>query len=88
VSVALSSDTPTEGKVAPAALSFTTGNWNVPVTVTVTGVDDGSMGMMTPYKIVTAAAVSAMDSSYNGFNAADVACVNTTAAPPPPPPNP
>jgi hypothetical protein len=88
VSIALSSDAPTAGSVAPATLSFTASTWNTAQTVTVTGVDDGSMGMMTPYKIVTAAAVSAMDANYNGFNAADVACVNTTPTPPPPPPPP
>jgi len=81
VSIALSSDTPTEGAVAPALVSFTAMNWNVAQQVTVTGADDGTMGMMTPYKIVTAAAVSAMDSAYNGLNGADVACVNTTPAP-------
>jgi hypothetical protein len=52
--------------------------------VTVTGVDDGTMGVMTPYKIITAAAVSTADPSYNGVNAVDVACVNTTPAPPDP----
>ena len=82
VSIALSSDTVTEGTVAPATLSFTATTWNVAQQVTVTGVDDGTMGMMTPYKIVTAAAASAMDAAYNGFNAADVACVNTTPTPP------
>ena len=85
VSIALSSDVPTVGKVAPGSLSFTTMNWNTAQTVTVTGVDDGSMGTMTPYKIVTAAAVSALDANYNGLNAADVACTNATPPPPPPP---
>jgi hypothetical protein len=84
VSIALTSDTPTEGTVAPAALSFTVANWNTAQTVTVTGVDDGTTGMMTPYKIVSAAAVSALDASYNGLNALDVACVNTTPVAPPP----
>jgi len=83
VSIALSSDTPTEGKVTPALLSFTASTWNVAQTVTVTGVDDGTMGMMTEYKIVTAAASSSLDTNYNGFNPADVACVNSTPAPPP-----
>jgi large repetitive protein len=86
VSIALSSDTPTEGKVSPAMLSFTAMNWSTAQMVTVTGVDDLTMGMMTPYKIVTAAAVSAMDSNYNGLNAADVACINTTPAAPTPDP--
>ncbi len=85
VSIGLSSDTPTAGKPAPATLSFTAMNWNVAQFVTVSGLDDGSMGMMTPYKIVTAAAVSAMDSAYDGLNAADVACVNTTPMAPDPP---
>jgi hypothetical protein len=88
VSVALSSDTPTEGKVSPATLSFTATSWNVPQQVTVTGQDDGTTSTMTPYKIVTAAAVSTADANYNGFNAADVACINTTPDPPPPPPDP
>ncbi|HET7540672.1 MAG TPA: Calx-beta domain-containing protein [Polyangiaceae bacterium] len=86
VSIALSSDNTNEGKVTPATLSFTAANWNNAQTVTVTGVDDGTTDTMTTYKIVTAAAVSAMDSNYNGFNADDVACVNTT--PPAPAPGP
>ncbi|MEI9940169.1 MAG: Calx-beta domain-containing protein [Pseudomonadota bacterium] len=86
VSIALSSDTPTEGTVAPATLSFTAATWNVPQPFTVTGVDDGTMGMMTPYKIITGATVSAMDPKYNGINVTDMACVNTTPLAPPPSP--
>ncbi|MEI9950586.1 MAG: Calx-beta domain-containing protein [Pseudomonadota bacterium] len=84
VSIALTSDTPTEGTVAPATLSFTAANWSTAQQVTVTSVA-GTAGTITPYKIVTAAAVSAMDPAYNGLNAADVACVNTN---PPAPPDP
>ena len=40
VTIALSSSDPTEGTVAPASLTFTSGNWNVAQTATVTGVDD------------------------------------------------
>ena len=40
VTIALSSSDTTEGTVAPASLIFTTANWNVAQTVTVTGVDD------------------------------------------------
>jgi hypothetical protein len=40
VSVAVSSSDTTEGTVAPATVTFTTANWNVAQTVTVTGVDD------------------------------------------------
>lgn len=88
VSVGLMSDTPTAGKVSPAAVPFTTTNWNVAQQVTVTGQDDGSVDTATMYKIVTLAAVSTLDSAYNGFNAVDVACTNTTPPPPDPPPDP
>ena len=40
VTIALSSSDTTEGTVTPASLTFTTANWNVAQTVTVTGVDD------------------------------------------------
>ena len=40
VTIALSSSDTTEGTVLPASLTFTTANWNVAQTVTVTGVDD------------------------------------------------
>jgi Calx-beta domain-containing protein len=86
VTISLSSDTPTEGTVSPETLSFTAANWNTPQTITVTGVDDGTMGMMTPYKIVTDAASSAMDASYNGLNPVDVACINSTPITEPPSP--
>jgi len=88
VSIALSSDKPEEGKVSPATLSFTIGTWNVTQQVTVTGQDDGTTATMTSYKIVTAAAVSTADANYNGFNAADVTCINTTPEAPPPPTDP
>ena len=62
--------------MSPASLTFTAANWNVPQTVTVTGVnddvDDGDMA----YTIVTAAATST-DANYNGLNAADVSVTNT-----------
>ena len=47
VSIALSSSDPTEGTVSPESVGFASGvvkftgvNWNTPVTITVTGVDD------------------------------------------------
>ncbi len=40
VAVGLSSSDLTEGTVGPDSLTFTSGNWNVAQTVTVTGVDD------------------------------------------------
>ncbi len=44
VYVSLSSDTPTEGSVAGTGiLTFSTGNWSVPQTATVNGVDDDAL---------------------------------------------
>ena len=58
VTIALSSSNTTEGTVSPASLVFTTANWNVAQTVTVTGVDDAVVDGPITYTIVTAPAVS------------------------------
>ena len=76
VTIALSSSDLTEGTVGPASLTFTAANWNVAQTVTVTGVDDALADGNIAYSILTAAAVSS-DSSYSGFDAADVSVTNT-----------
>src|SRR5207248_8941259 len=64
--------------VAPASLTFTPQNWNVPQTVTVTGVDDFIDEGDVPYTIVTAPATSA-DARYNGFDPSDVSVVNKSS---------
>ena len=83
VTIALSSSDPTEGTVSPenvgfagGVVKFTGANWNTPLTITVTGVDDVLDDGDVAYTIVTAAATSA-DPIYNGINAADVAVTNT-----------
>lgn len=79
VSIALSSDNTNEGTVDPASVTFTMDNWQTPQTVTVTGVNDGSMGAMVQYKIITGSAVSPGDNTgYSNYNVADVSCTNTT----------
>ena len=78
VTIALASSDPHEGTVAPAALTFTAENWNVPQTATVTGAaaaDDGDDEGDVPYTIVTGDAVSA-DPGYSGLAVADVAVTN------------
>jgi hypothetical protein len=75
VSIGLSSADPTEGRVAPAGLTFTAANWNVPQTATVTGIDDALDDGDIAYTIATAAA-SSTDPNYSGRNAADVAVTN------------
>src|SRR5262249_55797251 len=76
VTIGLSPRDPTEGTVAPAAITFTPANWNMPQTVTVTGVDDLVDDGDIAYTIVTAPAASA-DPVYNGLNAIDLAVTNT-----------
>jgi hypothetical protein len=75
VTIGLSSSNTGEGTVAPASLTFTPANWNLPQAVTVTGVDDFRKDGNKAYTIVTAPAVSA-DASYNGINPADVSVIN------------
>jgi len=75
VSVAVSSNDLSEGTVSPSSVTFTTGNWNTPRFVTVTGVDDALIdGDITYY--VTTHPASSSDSNYNGLNPADVSVTN------------
>jgi len=75
VRVTLASSDLSEGFVAPAVVTFTQGNWNVPHTVTVTGVDDLLTDGNQPFLIVTGAATSS-DPAYNGLDPADVTVTN------------
>ncbi|WP_233423039.1 beta strand repeat-containing protein, partial [Planktothrix agardhii] len=76
VTIPLTSSNTAEGTIDKSSLTFTTANWNVAQTVTVTGVedlvDDGDIA----YNIVTAAATST-DTNYSGVDATDVAVTNT-----------
>lgn len=76
VTIGITSGRTSEGVVAPASLTFAAANWNIPQTVTVTGVDDGVADGNIAYTIVTAAAVSD-DPNYSGRNAADVSVTNS-----------
>lgn len=71
----VSSDT-TEFTVAPASLTFTSANWNVPQTVTVTGVDDPEDDGNIAAALQIQAATSG-DAFFNGFDAPDPTITNT-----------
>jgi len=75
VNMALSTSDATEGTVSPASLTFTTANYNVAQTVTVTGVDDALVDGNVAYSIVTGASTTG-EASYAGVNPADVAVTN------------
>ena len=65
----------TEGTVSVASLTFTSTNWNVAQTVSVTGVQDYSNDGDQVYKVVLGAATSA-DSNFNASNPADLSVTN------------
>src|SRR5438093_1417583 len=76
VTIGLSSSDLTEGTVSPASLTFTTANWNVAQTVTVTGVDDLVQDGNIAY-LLDALPTTSTDPNYNNLNAADVSVTNT-----------
>ena len=76
VTISIASNDTTEGTTNVSSLTFTSGNWNVAQTVTVTGADDASVDGNVAYTIVTGAATSS-DGVYNGMNASDVTVSNT-----------
>ena len=65
VTIGLTSSDTTEGTV-PAPLTFTSANWNVAQTVTVTGVNDDLDDGDIAYTIVTTA--TSADTIYNAIN--------------------
>ncbi|MFV1967150.1 MAG: hypothetical protein ACC628_17110, partial [Pirellulaceae bacterium] len=75
VTIDFSSSDTTEGTVSPTSLSFQPGDWKMPKTVTVTGVDDDLDDGDIAYTIVTAAASSA-DPKYDGLNPENVSVTN------------
>ena len=75
VTIAVSSSNTAEGTVDISSLTFTTENWNIPQTVTITGVDDANTDGPAAYTIVLAAATST-DADYNGRNPVDVSVTN------------
>ena len=76
VSMALSSSDTSEATISPSSLTFTSGNWNMPRTVTLTGVndyiDDGNIQFNAEIGAFTSS-----DSAYNGLDPGDVVFTNT-----------
>jgi hypothetical protein len=75
VTLNLSSSDITEGVVSPTVINFTPNNWDIPQTVTVTGIDDNIVDRNINYTIVTDAAIS-NDVNYNSLNPADILVTN------------
>jgi len=75
VTIGLASSDPTEGTISPSILTFSSGNWDSPQTVTVTGVDDLLADGNEAYTIATDPAVS-NDPDYDNRDADDVSVLN------------
>jgi hypothetical protein len=77
ITLGLTSSNIGEGTVDKTSVTFTSTNWNVPQTVTVTGVDDFVVDGDIAYQIITAADTTTADTSYNNLKPGDVAVTNT-----------
>ncbi|MGD9126238.1 MAG: DUF4347 domain-containing protein, partial [Planctomycetia bacterium] len=75
VTIEVSSSDTTEGEADTSLLTFTTGDWSTPQTVTIDGVDDYHDDGNVAYDIILAPAVST-DSKYNAMDADDVSLTN------------
>ncbi|MCY2985438.1 MAG: GEVED domain-containing protein [Planctomycetota bacterium] len=77
-SIPVSSSDPTEGTVSVSSLRFTFDNWDIPQTVTVTGVDDTEADGNVNYSIILGQIVADNNESvdYAGIDPEDVALSN------------
>jgi hypothetical protein len=76
IEIPVASSNTTEGLVGPASLTFTSANWNVDQTVTVTGVDDSVQDNTQAY-YVTVGPVSSGDAVYQALAANQLSFTNT-----------
>ncbi len=75
VQIDLATDNRLEGIEDLSTVIFDSSNWNIPQTITLTGVDDAVADGNISYSVVSSAAVSA-DRLYDGLDPADVAATN------------
>ncbi|VAX05439.1 hypothetical protein MNBD_GAMMA19-1651, partial [hydrothermal vent metagenome] len=75
VTIGISSSDETEGTVDKTSITFSTSSWNMAQTITVTGLDDGTVDGDQNY-VITLAAATSSDANYNGLNPNDVTLTN------------
>ena len=75
VTIGIVSSDPSEVAVSPAEITFTLANWNVPRTITATGLDDAVTDGNVVVEIITSAAASS-DPRYSGVDPANVTVTN------------
>jgi hypothetical protein len=76
VSIPIASDIPAEGVSDVIKVDFTTSNWSVPQTITVTGVNDDMVDGPQSYKIVLGKPTTS-DTAYAAIDPDDVTLINT-----------
>jgi trimeric autotransporter adhesin len=76
VTISVASGNLLEGTVSTSQLTFTSSNWNVAQTVTVTGINETVVDGNQTYSILLGNAAST-DNNYNGLSVADVSVTNT-----------
>jgi len=77
VVIDLASSDPGEGAVSPAQLRFTPQDWNIPQTVTLTGVNDFVQDANQPYSVVVSMNTAlTTDPAYAGIDPPDPSAVN------------
>lgn len=77
VKLLVTSDSPTESTVTPAALVFTPGDWNSPQTVTVTGVDDLVVDGHRTSTVTIAIDAAASHDAFGGIAPYELAVITT-----------
>jgi uncharacterized Zn-binding protein involved in type VI secretion len=75
LSIPISSSDTSEGTVSTASLSFNSGNWDTPQTVTVTGVDDAVVDGDIDYSVIIGA-VNGGGAAFSGINPDDITLTN------------
>ncbi|MEK7658496.1 MAG: LamG-like jellyroll fold domain-containing protein, partial [Patescibacteria group bacterium] len=81
VSISFSSSNSKEGTVSPLAVNFDQANWNIPKTITVTGVGDTVVDGDKTYYVIINPAVS-NDLNYNKKTVNDIKAINKDVQPP------
>ncbi len=77
VTITFSSTMPTQGTMSPSTLTFTTANWNVAQSITITGLDDQLVNGDQTYQIN--GSVASADANYDGMVINPVIVVNQEA---------
>src|SRR5262249_31885466 len=65
-----------QGQPSPSLLLFNSGNFNVPQTVTVTGVDDDTQPLGDVNYVIHIGPAYSQDNTYNNLTALDIPCTN------------